>query len=123
MRRIAVLSACSLLAVAGCASGSHRYDSATELRSAAVNSGLHCTGYVPETPPVGAASSGSCVGGTKATFVVYSDDAAAKKGVDAARQALAGGDAVLHGPNWYLVASSSEASDLKDGVGGELSSK
>lgn len=123
MRRLIVLISGSMLAVAGCASADHRYDSAMELRSAAVNSGLHCTGYVPSTPPDGAASAGACVGGTKATFVVYSKDDAAKQGIAAARAALRSDEAVLHGPNWYLVTSSKQASDLQDGVGGDLSKK
>lgn len=123
MRRLAVLTSCSLLALAGCASSNHRYDSATELRSAAVNGGMHCTGYVPSTPPSGADSAGACVGGTKGTFVVYTKDEVAKKGIDAARATLRSDEAVLHGPNWYLVTSAKQASDLKDAVGGDVSTK
>ncbi|KLO62087.1 hypothetical protein AA983_10565 [Dermacoccus sp. PE3] len=123
MRRLAVLTSCSMLALAGCASTNHRYDSATELRSAAVNSGLHCTGYVPSTPPEGAASAGACVGGTKATFIVYTKDEDAKKGIATARAAVRSDEAVLHGPNWYLVTSSKQASDLEDAVGGDVSTK
>lgn len=120
MRKLAAILATSTLALTACASANHRYDSATELRSAAVNAGLHCTGYNPAQPPEGAASAGACVGGTPAQFVVYSDDDAAKRGVESARTGLEKGQGLLAGPNWYVVSRAKDVSDIKDAVGGEI---
>ena len=60
MRTWAIATVTPLLVLTACSAQTHRFDSATELRSAAVNAGLHCTGYNPTTPPAGASSSGEC---------------------------------------------------------------
>lgn len=123
MRRRAVVVVALMVSMAACASPEKRYDSALELRSAAVNAGLNCTRYNPMTPPSGAASAGHCVGsGSHAEFVVYNGDDAASKGADEAQRRLGSGDAMLVGPNWYLSAAASEVSDLHDAVGGEVRS-
>ena len=121
MRSLLALGCTAAVALsAGCSAGSHRYASAVELRSAAVNAGLHCTGYAPTALPDGAQSAGACMGGTKATFVVYGDEAAATKGAHAAQAAAGSGMSVLHGPNWYMVAATPDIDGVHDAVGGDV---
>lgn len=123
MRTWAIATVTPLLVLTACSAQTHRFDTATELRSAAVNAGLHCTGYNPMTPPAGASSSGECVGGTHAIFVVYDGENAAKKAITDATGKLTGDDAVLAGPNWYVMSSTSALDGIKDSIGGDIKSK
>lgn len=112
--------AAATLALSGCSVETHHYSSALELRSAAVNAGLHCTNYVPNAHPAPATSAGDCVGGTPASFYVFDDDAVAKQQIKIAKTKLVGAHTkMLSGPNWYLLTADPGA--VQSEVGGSIS--
>lgn len=118
-RSLLGLGAACLVAVSACSEQTHHYADALELRSAAVNAGLHCTNYTPDEKPAPASSSGRCVGEPGSRFFVFKDDKTAKQQIDAAKKTMASqGYGMLYGPNWYVLTA--KPGDIKDGVGGHV---